>query len=154
MLQAGGKKDGGDAVTEVDDELMFANIPRTESSDALEYKMEQISLRPSIHAGSERVSLSNVMQASSSRRGSMKNVTQAGSSRRSSMKNVMQAGSSQRSFLEITINSLGKSPNDNKFSASSKRFKTAKHVSSAGKVFILQDVMRHDESGVSRLYCT
>ena len=121
MLQAGGKKDGGDAVTEVDDELMFANIPRTESSDALEYKMEQISLRPSIHAGSERVSLSNVMQAGSSRRSS---------------------------FLEITVNSSGKSPNDNKFSASSRRFKTAKHVSSAGKVFNLNGMLRQEESFV------
>jgi hypothetical protein len=114
-------KDGGDAVTEVDDELMFANIPRTASSDALEYKMEQISLRPSIHTGSERVSLSNVMQAGSSRRSS---------------------------FLEITVNSSGKSPNDNKFSASSRRFKTAKHVSSAGKVFNLNGMLRQEESFV------
>jgi len=127
-------KDGGDAVTEVDDELMFADIPRTESLDALEKKMEQISLGHSIHAGSERVSLSNDMQASSFRRGSMKN--------------LMQAGSSRRSFLEITINSSGMSPDDNKFSASSRRFKTAKHVSSAGKNYNLNGMLRQEESFV------
>jgi hypothetical protein len=150
MLHAGGVKDEGGAVTEVDDELMFADIPRTESLDALDYKMENLCVGDDVHAGSRRASMTNVMQAGSLRRDSMKNIMQADSFRTNSMRNVMPAGTSRRDSMK-NIMQAGTSRRDsmkNVMQAGTSRRDSMKNVMQAGtsRRDSMKNVMQADSS--------
>lgn len=136
--------DGDIWATSLDDELMFDDIPRTESMDALERRismMNQTSAKNVIQAVSAQVSMKHVMFAGSSRRGSMtrkgsmKNVIPAGNSQRDSMKDVMLQGSSLRGSFW--------GPGTSSFHG-----KTSKHVSSAGHTLRVDNVLFNQASFV------